>query len=62
MRELNLCDLANVLHTTLKTGAVRWRVKLSAEGLQKRSRELHGKLLPSLETVDVDLRVVRMAA
>lgn len=62
MRELNLCNLANVLHTTLKTGAVRWRVKLSAEGLQKRSRELHGKLLPSLETVDVDLRVMRMAA
>jgi hypothetical protein len=43
MRELKLSHLANVLHTPLRTGAERWRVKLSAEGLQKKTRELCGE-------------------
>jgi hypothetical protein len=54
MRELNLRSLPNVLHITLRTGAARWRVKLSAEGLQKRTRELCGKLSPSSSARDCE--------
>lgn len=43
MREFKLSHLANVTCRTLTAGAVRWDVKLNAEGLGRRSRTLHGE-------------------
>jgi hypothetical protein len=48
MRELNISSLTSILSVTLSTGAVRWSVKLSAEGLQSKTRPLHGELSPKL--------------
>jgi hypothetical protein len=45
MRELNVSKLTNIFSGTISTGAMRWRVKLCAEGLLRKTRELHGKSL-----------------
>jgi hypothetical protein len=43
MREYKLSHLANVTCRTLTTGAMRWGVKLNAEGLQRTTRKLTGE-------------------
>lgn len=48
MDELRLSSLTNIFCRTRESGSVRWHVKLSAEGLARKSRELCGKFPPSL--------------
>lgn len=48
MDELRLSSLTNIFRRTRESGSVRWRVKLSGEGLARKSRELCGKFPPSL--------------
>jgi hypothetical protein len=45
MRELNLSNLANIYGKPLKSGPMRWVVRLSAEGMQR--RELWGEFQAS---------------
>jgi hypothetical protein len=62
MRELKLSYLANITRKTLSTGAMRWSVKLCAEGLATKSRELCGESLRILSGRDLWALICRMVS
>jgi hypothetical protein len=48
MRQRNLSSLTNIIRINSKTGSVRWRVCLFAEGLARAFGQVHGELCASL--------------